>query len=87
MLAETNDKRIFATRDSRGSWIMVYTPTGVQFTIDISSIVDDKIRARWFDPTTGVYTPFEFIRSSQLATFTPPVVETHPDWTLVLETA
>jgi hypothetical protein len=65
---------------------MVYTPTGGEFTIDTSSLKAPRLRASWFDPTTGVYTPFSMTTSSnKQATFTPPKEIGHADWVLVLE--
>ncbi|KAF7359842.1 putative glycohydrolase domain DUF4038 [Mycena venus] len=49
--AGVDDQRVTATRDSAGSWIMVYTPTGEPFAIDTTSLVScDDVQASWFDP-------------------------------------
>ncbi|KAM0280566.1 hypothetical protein ACHAQH_004011 [Verticillium albo-atrum] len=40
-----NDKRITATRDAGGSWIMTYTPTGKPFTLDTRGITEYKVTA------------------------------------------
>lgn len=80
----TDDKRITAARDSKGDWIMVYTPTGLPFSI---SLIECDFGASWFDPLTGNYTTVEYLQCDNSSTttrqFTPP--KAHVDWTLVLE--
>jgi hypothetical protein len=87
--AGVDDRRVTATRDSAGSWIMVYTPTGEPFAIDTTSLAScDDIQASWFDPLDGTYKTFEFVChevNGAVVTFTPPVEDGHVDWTLVLE--
>ncbi|KAJ6611329.1 hypothetical protein B0H10DRAFT_2056712 [Mycena sp. CBHHK59/15] len=85
-----DDKRVTAMRDSAGSWIMVYTPTGEPFAIDTASLVScDGTQASWFDPLDGTYRMFEFVcrgsNGASVVTFTPPVEDGHVDWTFVLE--
>ncbi|EPS35558.1 hypothetical protein H072_11077 [Dactylellina haptotyla CBS 200.50] len=85
--AGLNDKRITATQDSKGSWIMVYTPTGKAFTIETKSLVGCDIKASWYDPLSGVYTAFAYTQcgSTTVRKFTPPSAATHSDWVLVLQ--
>ncbi|KAF5385712.1 hypothetical protein D9757_005508 [Collybiopsis confluens] len=47
--AGTDDKRVTATRDAAGGWVMVYTPTGKSFTINTGTLVScDNAQASWF---------------------------------------
>jgi hypothetical protein len=83
-----NDERVTALRDSNGSWIMVYTPTGQPFTIDMSGLNGHNIKASWFNPCNGKYTTFSMDGvkgSGKMKTFSPPKESSHTDWTLVLE--
>ncbi|KAJ7734109.1 hypothetical protein B0H16DRAFT_1767702 [Mycena metata] len=86
--AGADDKRVTAMRDSAGSWIMVYTPTGKPFTIDTATLVScNGTQANWFNPLDGTYRTFDFVcaGSNSVIMFTPPVEDGHIDWTLVLE--
>jgi hypothetical protein len=80
--------RVTAARDSKESWIMVYTPTGKPFSIKTDTLSGRQVQANWFDPTNGSYTPFKYPMSSPNAAvmFTPPSASDHSDWLLVLET-
>ncbi|KAH8886106.1 hypothetical protein GQ53DRAFT_828473 [Thozetella sp. PMI_491] len=84
----TNDARITATRDSQGTWIMVYTPTGTAFSVDLKVLKVCKVQASWYDPLSGKYTVFNYTKPTNGGTvvkFTPPKDASHPDWLLVLE--
>ncbi|KAK1149606.1 hypothetical protein N8T08_005155 [Aspergillus melleus] len=86
--AGVNDKKIKALRDSKGSWIMVYTPTGKQFVIDTKDIKGCDVKARWYDPLTSDYTSIKYAQcesNSTIKEFAPPKTDDHDDWTLVLE--
>ena len=86
--AGDNDLRITATRDSSGKWIMVYTPTGLPFQVNTSSLSSCQVQASWYDPITGNYTTFDYSQCGSdgtSQTFIPPVVDDHIDWVLVLE--
>lgn len=81
-----NDQHVVATRDSKGGWIIVYTPTGKPFEVKTSVLKSSKIKASWYDPTSGKYTTFSAGKGST-QTFTPPSSSDHNDWALVLEAA
>ncbi|KAF9893683.1 hypothetical protein FE257_009851 [Aspergillus nanangensis] len=86
--AGTNDLRVAATRDSGGSWIIVYTPTGKPFQVETKSLGSCEVDTNWYDPTTGVYTAFGYSPCGEGGTstkFTPPTASGHVDWALVLE--
>ncbi|KAJ5094077.1 hypothetical protein N7456_009938 [Penicillium angulare] len=86
--AGDNDLRITATRDGSGTWVMVYTPTGLPFKINTSSLSSCKVQAQWFDPVAGNYSAFDYSQcgsSGMSRTFSPPLVDEHSDWVLVLE--
>ncbi|KAJ7239082.1 hypothetical protein C8J57DRAFT_1565419 [Mycena rebaudengoi] len=88
--AGVDDKRVTTTRDSAGTWIMVYSPTGKPFAIDTASLTScDEVQASWFDPLDGTYKTLEFVchegHGASVVMFTPPVEDGHVDWTLALE--
>ena len=74
---------VSATRDSEGSFAMVYIPqAGQTIEVDLSPL-HSELRASWFDPRTGEYTPIGEIHNQKSATFTSP--STCSDWVLVLD--
>jgi hypothetical protein len=78
---------ITATRDRKGSFIMVYTPTGDTFVIETGSLNPGDVKALWYDPTTGSYEEFLYSRErTTQRTFKPPKSTLHSDWILILET-
>lgn len=85
--AGLDDKRVTALRDSKWSWVMVYTPTGKKFTVNTSGLKGKKIRARWLNPLDGSYSSASLSGDTlgDKTDFTPPTAGDHPDWTLVLE--
>lgn len=77
-----------ATRDSDGTWIMVYTPTGKSFSLDTKTLSGCQIEASWYSPLDGTYTSFDFANGASSGTvrdFTPPTGAEHADWLLVLQ--
>lgn len=83
-LSGTNDRLVTACRDSEGSWIMVYTPAGNAFTLELGHLTGKSIKPSWYDPTAGTYTSFN-VTKSDTAKFIPPHSNAHMDWVLVIE--
>jgi hypothetical protein len=77
-----------AARTSDGSLVIVYMPSPRTVTVDMSKL-SGLASARWYDPTSGMYTgvsgaPFA---NSNMRQFTPPGTNQagDGDWVLVLE--
>ncbi|KAL3457583.1 hypothetical protein BJX64DRAFT_268582 [Aspergillus heterothallicus] len=85
--AGSDDERITAARDSHGGWIMVYTPTGEDFSIDTQSLKGCSVQASWLDPVSGDYSRFHYSQcgDEKVRTFSPPKTSGNNDWVLVLE--
>ena len=79
--------RFTATRDSDGTWIMVYAPVGRRFVVDTSVIGGEKIRGWWFDPRTGHAARIGTFDNTGKATFISPEPGELTDWVLVLDDA
>lgn len=77
--------RFVATRDSGGTYIMVYAPTGRKFEVNTRLIDDDKIKVWWFDPRTGKSRRAGTIVNTGTAQFTSPADGEYEDWILVLD--
>jgi hypothetical protein len=80
-------KRLVATRDSQGSYAMVYSPAGRSFRVRTDWASGDKLVAWWFDPRTGKAARIgEFPKGGELR-FQPPDPGEAVDWVLVLDDA
>ncbi len=80
-------KRMVATRDSAGSYAMVYTPVGRPFKVRLESITGGKVKAWWFNPRTGVASPIGEFPNTGQREFIPPDQGEMLDWVLVLDDA
>lgn len=79
--------RFVATRDSEGSYVMVYAPVGRNFTIDMTRTKGSRVNAWWFDPRNGQATAIGTFPTLGAREFTPPNPGEHLDWVLVLDQA
>lgn len=84
--AGISDARIAATRDSKGSWLMVYSPNST-ITIDTGSLTGCNVTASWFSPVSGEYTKFDYEQctGTGVRRFELPVGDDHQDWALVFD--
>jgi hypothetical protein len=76
---------ICATRDTTGSFIMVYIPLGKMITLNASSIKSKKIFVWWFNPKTADVLVKGLILNKQNINFTCPTVGFENDWVLVID--
>ena len=79
--------RFVATRDTDGTYAMVYAPAGRPFTVRMAAIAGPKVQAWWFDPRTGRSTAIGVFANTGERTFTPPDAGEFLDWVLVLDDA
>ena len=80
-------KRMVATRDSQGSYALVYVPAGRPFRVRMNKLSGSRISAWWFNPRTGEATRIgEFLNSGERE-FNPPDPGEMLDWVLVLDDA
>ncbi len=80
-------KRYTATRDSEGSYAMVYLPTGRKFKVRMDKITGGKVKAWWFNPRTGKATSIGEFANTGEREFNPPDAGENLDWVLVLDDA
>jgi Protein of unknown function (DUF4038)/Putative collagen-binding domain of a collagenase len=76
-----------ATRDSDGTYAMVYAPVGRTFSVRMRTITGPKVRAWWFNPRTGEATSLGTFPNTGERAFTPPDKGEMLDWVLVLDDA
>ncbi len=81
------DEHLQATRDSRGRYLMVYSPMGKPITVRTSCSKGEVFRGWWFDPRMGEARPLGDGFRDDLLTFQPPSQGEDCDWVLVLDSA
>ncbi len=74
-----------STRDSNGSYAMVYAPVGRTFSVKMSAITGRSVKAWWFNPRTGAATAAGTFPNTGERAFTPPDAGEMLDWVLVLD--
>jgi Protein of unknown function (DUF4038)/Putative collagen-binding domain of a collagenase len=77
--------RFVSTRDTDGSYAMVYAPTSRSFSVRLEVIRDPRVKAWWFDPRTGRAQEIGVFDNTSEAAFTPPQAADGLDWVLVLD--
>jgi len=76
-----------ATRDSSGSYAMVYAPAGRKFKVRMDKISGSKVKAWWFNPRNGQAKLIGEFSNMGEREFLPPDAGEHLDWVLVLDDA
>lgn len=79
--------RFAATRDSEGTYAMVYAPIGMTFKVKMDVIKGGKIKAWWFNPRDGKATSIGTFDNKSEQSFSPPNPGETIDWVLVLDDA
>ncbi|MBL9140213.1 MAG: glycoside hydrolase family 140 protein [Verrucomicrobiales bacterium] len=79
--------RLAATRDSDGSYAMVYVPVGRAFTVRMEVVGGAKVKAWWFNPRDGSAKAIGTFPNQGQRTFVPPELGEMLDWVLVLDDA
>ena len=65
--------RAVAARDAAGAFALAYMPSARTITLDLSKLAGPDVEARWYDPTTGQFSPVvgSPFPASGTRTFTP----------------
>jgi hypothetical protein len=80
-------KRLVATRDSAGSYAMIYVPAGRPFRIRLNSLQGNRIKAWWFNPRNGAASLLAEFPNQGEREFLCPTPGENLDWVLVLDDA
>lgn len=81
----TGRYHLASTRDTGGSYAMVYAPAGRTFSVKICAITGPSVKAWWFNPRNGAATPIGTFAHTGERAFTPPDAGEMLDWVLVLD--
>ncbi len=79
--------RFVGTRDSDGSYAMVYAPVGRAFKVRMDAVQADRAIAWWFNPRDGLATEIGTYPARGERLFTPPDRGEQLDWVLILDDA
>jgi len=77
--------RFVATRDSGGSYAMVYAPVGRKFSVRMDVITGSRVKAWWFNPRNGEAIAIGEFANAGTREFNPPDAGENLDWVLVLD--
>ena len=83
--ASTGTDHVQATRDSDGTYAFVYSASGQAFTLDLSQLTGDTLRAWWYDPRTGTASALGEFSRTETHEFQPPTSGEGQDWILVVD--
>ena len=77
--------KVLATRDSSGSYAMVYFPDGKSARLNLESLKNKELITWWYDPRTGnAYQGPDLMRVSNIDVI-PPTQGRGNDWVLVID--
>lgn len=83
--------RILACSATDSSYIMVYSPKGESFTVNMHKLKGEKLQWYWYNPRNGeIAAKGTFIKDREQVLFTPPTkgeVFTNHDWVLIVDDA
>ncbi|MEM9847225.1 MAG: glycoside hydrolase family 140 protein [Bacteroidota bacterium] len=76
---------IIATRDSEGTYAMIYFPTGKSTTLNLSQLRGKIFNTWWYDTRTGATFAGKRLRKAQQVQVHPPSSGIGNDWVLVID--
>lgn len=79
----TGTHHVVATRDTAGSYALLYLPSCKPVTVDLDKLPGTRVAVTWYDPRTGETRPAGEVPGGGHHEFTPPPI--WPDWVLVLD--
>lgn len=79
-----NNNYTIATRDSNGSYAMIYFPQGEKREISLENLSGKSFKTWWFDPRTGNSFEGRSI-TNKIIEITPPTSGLGNDWVLVVD--
>lgn len=84
---EDNEHFVIATRDTEGSYAMVYFPTGQERRLSLLNLKAETLTVWWYDPRTGNSFEGNPILKVKEVSIQPPTFGKGNDWVLVLDSA
>lgn len=82
---EDNEHYVIATRDTEGSYAMVYFPSGQEKKLSLSNLSGASFTVWWYDPRTGNSFKGKPLQKVSEVAVKPPTSGKGNDWVLVLD--
>jgi Protein of unknown function (DUF4038)/Putative collagen-binding domain of a collagenase len=79
------EDHIQAGRAEDGTFILAYLTFGRRVAIHMDKLSGKRIKAQWYDPREGTWTPIGKYSNTGVREFVPPSSGEQNDWVLVLE--
>ena len=82
----SNGREILAAVASDSTFVVAYTPYGVNFTLDLSNIKMEAPTAKWFNPRNNTFIPIGEAKKDDNVLFTAPAdPKAGNDWVLIID--
>jgi hypothetical protein len=79
--------RYTATRDSDGTYAMIYVPVGRDFEVRMDVVIGSEVVAWWYNPRNGEAERIGTFSNYGTQIFSPPAPGENLDWILILDDA
>jgi hypothetical protein len=82
----TNGREILASAATDGTFIIAYTPHGMDFSLDLSKLKSEMVSVSWFNPRNNSYITLKDIDKGENVNFDPPADPARGnDWLLLVQ--
>ena len=82
----TNGRKILASAATDSTFIVAYSPHGMDFSLDLSPMKSGKVAVTWFNPRNNSYINLKEMDRGDNVSFDPPAdPERGNDWVLLLQ--
>ena len=82
---EDDEHFVITTRDTEGSYAMIYFPTGKERKLSLSTLSGESFTVWWYDPRTGNSFQAKPLKKASEVVVKPPTSGKGNDWVLVLD--
>ncbi len=82
----TNGREILAAAATDSTFIIAYSPYGINFNLDLSSLNSENISASWFNPRNNSFIQIGEVKQEDNVLFDPPAdPKMGNDWVLIVK--
>ena len=76
-----------ATRDTDGTYLMVYAPVGRRFEVNTTLIRGSRLTGWWYNPRNGKSQKIGRVEKGERVSFISPTPGEEQDWVLIVDDA
>ena len=82
----TNGKEILSAMANDSSFVVAYTPYGIDFSLNLNQLTSNQLQVSWFNPRNNSYIDADEISKGDNVTFSPPAdPKAGNDWILLIK--